>query len=126
MENLEQGGQGGEDEILRVEYGVTTFQEVYDAYNEGKYIVFEYANNVFHINRVTDTDIYFVSINGTIGYRVGVGVQNNWYQGVYQNEQSTNKVTSLSSASTDTQYPSAKAVYNAINNAITNELNTDF
>ena len=116
VDELEQGGQGGADEILRVEYGKTTFQEIYDAYKEGKYIVFEYSDNVFHINRVTATDIYFVSINGTIGYRVGIGTQNNWYQGVYQNEQSTNKVTTISDKSTDTQYPSAKAVYDALQN----------
>ena len=126
VETLEQGGQGGADEILRVEYGVTTFQEIYDAYYEGKYIVFEYANNVFHINRVTATDIYFVSINGTIGYRVGVGTQNNWYQGVYQNEQSTNKVTSLSDKSTDSQYPSAKAVYDFVNNTLGTLINGEY
>ena len=103
-----------EDEILKVEYGKTTFQEIKDAYVAGKYIVFEYANNVFHINRVTDTEIYFVSINGALGYRVGLNNKNNWYQNAYPNEQSSNKVTSLSDKSTDTQYPSAKAVYEAI------------
>ena len=108
------GSGGGAQEILKVEYGKTTFQEIKDAYVAGKYIVFEYANNVFHINRVTDTEIYFVSINGTLGYRVGLNNKNNWYQNVYANEQSTNKTTTISESSTDTQYPSAKAVYEAL------------
>lgn len=110
------GSGGGAQEILKVEYGKTTFQEIKDAYVAGKYIVFEYANNVFHINRVTDTEIYFVSINGTLGYRVGLNNKNNWYQNVYANEQSTNKTTTISESSTDTQYPSAKAVYEALQN----------
>lgn len=33
-------------------------------------------------------------------------------------EDKNNKVTTISSASTNTQYPSAKAVYNHVNNAI--------
>jgi hypothetical protein len=105
-----------EDEILVVEYGKTTFQEVHDAYYAGKYIIFEFANNVFHINRVTASDIYFISVNGTIVYRIGLNNENNWYQNTFQNEQSTNKVTTLSKSSTDTQYPSAKAVYDALQN----------
>lgn len=35
----------------------------------------------------------------------------NWF------ESKTNKVTSLSSSSTDTEYPTAKAVYDAIQNS---------
>lgn len=110
IENL----PSAEDEILVVEYGKTTFQEVHDAYYAGKYIIFEFANNVFHINRVTASDIYFISVNGTIVYRIGLNSSNNWYQNTIQNEQSTNKVTTLSESSTDTQYPSAKAVYDFV------------
>ena len=125
-ERVDALGEGGAQEILKVEYGKTTFQEIKDAFVAGKYIVFEYANNVFHINRVTDTEIYFVSINCTLGYRVGLNNKNNWYQNVYQNEQSTNKVTSLSSSSTDTQYPSAKAVYDFVNNTLGTIINGDY
>lgn len=38
-------------------------------------------------------------------------------QDISEKEDTSNKVTSLSSASTDTQYPSAKAVYDAIQNS---------
>lgn len=115
----------GDESLMVVEYGKTTFQEVYDAYTSGKYVVLEYVNNVFHINRVTASDIYFISVNDMTVYRIGLGLSNNWYQNVYQNEQSTNKTTSLSSASTDTQYPSAKAVYDYVQNSITNVLNEE-
>jgi hypothetical protein len=115
-----------EDEILVVEYGKTTFQEVHDAYYAGKYIVFEYANNVFHINRVTASDIYFISVNGTIIYRIGLNNKNNWYQNAYQNELSANKVTTLSESSTDTQYPSAKAVYDFVENLLGTIINGDY
>ena len=40
------------------------------------------------------------------------------HQDITGKENNSNKVTSISSSSTDTQYPSAKCVYDAINNAI--------
>ncbi len=40
------------------------------------------------------------------------------HQDISGKENNSNKVTSISSSSTDTQYPSAKCVYDAINNAI--------
>ena len=126
VENLEQGGQGGADEILRVEYGKTTFQEIYDAYYEGKYIVFEFANNVFHINRVEANDIYFVSINGAVAYRVGLNNKNSWYQNVYANEQSTNKTQVINESSTTNQYPSAKAVYDFVQTTLGTIINGEY
>lgn len=51
----------------------------------------------------------------------------NWYDSIVTSlktaietvfEQKENKVTSLSSSSTDTQYPSAKCVYDLIGDAI--------
>lgn len=44
------------------------------------------------------------------------------HQDISGKENSSNKVTSISGSSTDTQYPSAKCVYDAINNAIGNTL----
>ena len=44
------------------------------------------------------------------------------HQDISGKENSSNKVTSISSSSTNTQYPSAKCVYDAINNAIVNVL----
>ena len=62
----------------------------------------------------------FITLNWTGSYF-------NFYQyGTAPWEIPSNKVTSLSSSSTDTQYPSAKCVYNAINNAITNTLNGNY
>lgn len=40
------------------------------------------------------------------------------HQDISGKEDNANKVTSISSSSTNTQYPSAKCVYEAINNAI--------
>ena len=107
-------GEGGIIEIFEAKYGETTFNEIQEAYNAGKYIVCSYNGNVFHINRITSIDIYFISVNGPTIYRLGVGTANNWYQHAYSPEMSTNKTTSLSDKSTDTQYPSAKAVFTEI------------
>ena len=102
--------------VFEAVYGQTTFNEILEAYNDGKYIVCSYNNNVFHINRISVDEIYFISVNGHTVYRLAVGTANNWYQSVYSPEMNTNKTKSLSSASTDTQYPSAKAVYDALQN----------
>lgn len=66
------------------------------------------------ILQATTTD----SFNGLgNNYFIGYGTLKNYLTSI-SNEVATNKVTSMSSSSTDTQYPSAKCVYDAIQDAI--------
>ncbi len=66
------------------------------------------------ILQATTTD----SFNGLgNNYFIGYGTLKNYLTHI-SNEVATNKVTSMSASSTDTQYPSAKCVYDAINDAI--------
>lgn len=66
------------------------------------------------ILQATTTD----SFNGLgNNYFVGYGTLKNYLTHI-SNEVATNKVTSMSASSTDTQYPSAKCVYDAIQDAI--------
>lgn len=66
------------------------------------------------ILQATTTD----SFNGLgNNYFIGYGTLKNYLTHI-SNEVATNKVTSMSSSSTDTQYPSAKCVYDAIQDAI--------
>lgn len=66
------------------------------------------------ILQATTTD----SFNGLgNNYFIGYGTLKNYLTHI-SNEVATNKVTSMSSSSTDVQYPSAKCVYDAIQDAI--------
>ncbi len=111
----------GTPEIYWAVYGETTSAELKTAYLAGKLIfcrhnTFEYeltkVNNeenpgsfTFICPFLPDADRLLCTAGGWIEVAVSV-------------ELSNNKVTSLSAASTDTQYPSAKCVYDAINAAI--------
>ena len=66
VEDLEQGGQGGEQEVFKAEYGVTTFAEVKAANEAGKVVICNYNGYVFRLTRVMDSELTFVANN--VGY----------------------------------------------------------
>ena len=71
---------------------------------------------------VSSSGILQASVTDSFGsmgnnYFIGYGTLRNYLTSI-SNEVATNKVTSMSSSSTDTQYPSAKCVYDAIQDAI--------
>ena len=56
----------------------------------------------------------FTCIEGGVVYTATVNVQNEWTYSSMNIESTANRTTSLSASSTDTQYPSAKSVYDFI------------
>ena len=100
--------------LHRATYGVDTYDEVKALWEAGKYVICSYNGIDYLLSIVYETQIFFNAVNGYTSYRVFVNSNNVWGQQSYQLEQTSNKVTSLSDKSTDTQYPSAKAVYDAI------------
>ena len=114
-------GSGNIDtsEVFIAEYGVTSFADIETAYNAGKVVFCNAHNgNYLPITRVTSTRIDFDQQVGKTRWtylvtkNVGWDFQN--YDILTGYEQTSNKVTSLSSSSTDTQYPSAKCVYDQL------------
>lgn len=98
--------------IFEAKYGVTTYDEIVAAKNDGKWVILIKDNLTYHLSYVTDTLAYFATINNNNSYSVYINkATNGWVEGIRALEQTSNKTTALSSASTDTQYPSAKAVY---------------
>lgn len=85
--------------------GVTHLWEKIKAYVTG----LGYTSNVGTITGITMND----ASKGTSGV-VDLGTVITSHQDISGKENTSNKVTSLSSASTDTQYPSAKAVYDLV------------
>jgi hypothetical protein len=103
--------------IFKAEYGVTTYEEIKAAYESGKVVHCDYNEFCYVLVSITTSSAFFNIIRGSSSYMIYCNADDSkWYGASYYLEQSTNKTTALSESSTDTQYPSAKAVYEALQN----------
>ena len=100
------------DEIFEVTYGTTTFAEISTALSNGKTPVCQYDNKIYVYSLISGTVHYLTAVYAPYIYvlRCHQGSPY-WSSLAYALEQTANKVTTISSASTDAQYPSAKCVY---------------
>lgn len=122
-------GNGNIDtsEVFVAEFNITSYADVQTAYNAGKTIYCLYtdtSNNkyIMWLNYVTQTYFdFYSSKNGDLYITRCNSTGNTWELGYFNLEVVSNKVTSISSSSTDTQYPSAKCVYDEL----TNKADTD-
>jgi hypothetical protein len=105
-------------EVFFAIYGTTTCAEIEAAYNAGKIVVCYYNSNVYYLGTISTNNSAYI-FNTTQGTTIADVYcrrsDNQWGSSnpTYA-ENITNKVTSLSSSSTDTQYPSAKCVYDLL------------
>ena len=115
-------GNGNIDtnQIFIAEYGTTTLLEVQTAYNAGKTIVCHLDNTSttgkeVYLQLVSYNDFLTIfGFNALNDYaRLNITLSSNGWSSVTSAslEITNNKVTSISSSSTNTQYPSAKAVW---------------
>lgn len=111
--------------IFIAEYGVTSYQDIRDAYNNNKFIVCRYTDPTtqaveeMYISGSESNYFTFASIPGNTTnvspYIATTLTESGWSSiSQYALERTSNKVTSITSSSTDTQYPSAKCVYDNI------------
>lgn len=95
-------------------YGTTTYVEITQALSDGKIPCCFYSNRCY-IYQFTRNDglCYFSAWDPTLlkDYHLVVQTNDGWGLGNKEAEDKSNKVTSISNISTDTQYPSAKCVY---------------
>ena len=115
-------GSGNIDtsEVFIAEYGVTSFADIETAYNAGKVVFCKYNNFLYVLQQfMAVNEAIFTAINSNsssiihCNYSTSVGI-NGWFAQYNTLQSTTSKVTSLSSSSTDTQYPSAKCVYDEL------------
>lgn len=107
----------GESSMFEAIYGETPFADLWNAYQSNKHVVVRSGKFVLSLVRADEALISFSAINNENVYSATCNSSNIWSQGsVFQTEKAQNKVTSLSDKSTNTQYPSAKAVYEALQN----------
>ena len=107
----------GESSVFEAVYGVTTHAEVLSAFKEGKHCLCVHNDLIYNLVRVTETDnLLFACVNQVYAYTLTLTMGNAWFPTLYTIEKESNKVKTISESSTDTQYPSAKAVYDALQN----------
>lgn len=112
-------GSGNIDtkEIFVCTYGTTTYAEITTALSAGKIVFCENSSTsrfYMFTYKASNDNYYFTCSEGNNSslYMVYIGSSNVWSSSFIALEKNTNKVTSISNSSTDTQYPSALAVYN--------------
>ena len=119
-------GKGGSS-VFEAIYGTTTYAEIVEAVNEKKHIICFHKNRVYNLcNYQQGMDLLFTCAAAAI-YTITLKVSNNsWVESQYDYEIAINKVTTINESSTNVKYPSAKAVYDFVNNAIGNVINGEY
>ena len=131
---IELDAGGSSDNIFIATYNSTPHADLVTAYNSGKTIIVQEDlgsstnENKFYASLVNRTksispsidSFVFAAASGDALYfyecKITSGVSYTWTYEYYVPEKASNKVTSLSSSSTNTQYPSAKCVYDELQN----------
>lgn len=102
--------------IFKAVYGETKIEEIIAAYESGKVVHCDYNGLCYTLARISNGEAFLTANIGMFTYRLQCSANGIWAPNAYSLEIQSNKVTFLSSSSTDTQYPSAKAVYDALQN----------
>ena len=114
---VEWASESGAPELYYCTYNSTTLADIAAALSAGKLPVLVSGDNYAYFRRTYNGGYYFVADKDNITssittyYIASNGV---WGQYGQNPELTANKVTSVSSSSTDTEYPSAKCVYDAV------------
>lgn len=107
--------QGGSSEVFCATYNSTTAAEIGNAYSAGKLVVCVYSNRVYTLSEKDATYYYFDSIYRLSDKWIRCKIaDDSWGTGSDSAQNANNKVTSISASSTNSQYPSAKAVYDFV------------
>lgn len=99
------------DALFYCTYGTTTYAQITQALSDRKLPVCIYNDRVYSLASYSSSVYRFGSSQSDYIRYITVNDSDVWAVSAYNLELATNKVTSISSSSTDTQYPSAKCVY---------------
>ena len=112
-------------ELFVATYGTTSYADILTAYNAGKEIFCDWQFGSGTTNPLQTSTFqwyqdvfYFYFLLGTSQYIANVS-SSGWGYNSVPLETTSNKTTSLSGSSTDTQYPSAKAVWDNTLHSVT-------
>ena len=102
------------NEIFWCTYNVTPFSDIETAYQANKIVAIKYGGNIYLLSDYIAEGVVFVCDTADTRFYITVSAENEWGNSSYIVERASNKTTVLSSSSTNIQYPSAKATYDAI------------
>lgn len=112
--DMQENGTGGDSNVFLAKYGVTTYTEIEAAVAEGKAVLALYGKSVLPLVGFESERIYFSAPNGLNIIGAVCSVDNSWYHTGMAGEHVANKTSLITSQSTGTEYPSAKAVYDFV------------
>ena len=118
--------QKEKSDVFEAIYGETTYDEIIEAYNAGKYVVCLYEELAYHLSSLKNNTAWFGAINGDISLKTWCNTSNAWFKVQYNLELASNKTKTINEKSTSVQYPSAKAVYDFVNNTLGTIINGDY
>lgn len=122
---IQQSGSSGSS-VFEAVYGETTYDEIVAAVKAQKHVICFENDKVYNLNNFGEgLDLNF-SCAGEVLHLIKCTTQNKWSSRPLYFEQTNYKVQSLSDKSTDTQYPSAKAVYDFVSNTLGTIINGDY
>lgn len=101
-------------EIFWATYGTTTASEIDAAVTAGKAVMCRYEGRDYILVNSLSTDPFVVFAMCSSSVMIYLNLQRSndvWTKSSYELQRISGRVTSLSSSSTDSQYPSAKCVY---------------
>lgn len=116
----------GDSDIFKAIYDTTTYEEIKAAYDSGKVVHCDYQNICYVMSSVAVSHIFFSIINANNSNRIYVRRDSSWGQETTVLELTSNKTKTINESSTDTQYPSAKAVYDFVSNTLGTIINGDY
>ena len=102
-----------ESDVFKAIYGTSTYAEVAEAYAQGKVIHCDYDGYCYVLTSFVGGIAWFVSVV-THTIKMLYLDAKGWNKATYYAENTGNKVTTIDANSTDVKYPSAKAVYDLV------------
>lgn len=105
-----------ESDVFKAIYGTTTYEEVSEAYNQGKIIHCDYESRCYELALFTGNIAWFSCVNTTTSYLLMLNADSSWSKASYGLENAGNRVDTIQADAKPYQYPSAKAVYDALQN----------
>ena len=122
IENL----PSAESDVFKAIYGVTTYEEVSEAYNQGKIIHCDYESRCYELAVFTGNIAWFSCLNTTTSFLLMLNADSSWSKASYGLENVGNRVDTIKADAKTYQYPSAKAVYDFVNNTLGTIINGDY